>query len=504
MSYTPNPTRPNDLGVNTFSPAGNGLGTNVEMYTIYDRPLAEQVWNFATHVGYMGFATWLRTMGFSMGKSTPTTGHYETPWCQDPVKIGAITTASTGAGTNVVLTLHADSMYNTSVTTGGNARQASYPVEGDVIELYDRTQAQIITKNVTVNPHRITIRPLDSTVDLAGKITVDDSYGIPYNLHGEGSGLPKGRAPRVFKYSNTFGIVKHAFGSTGNALVDAVYFEIQGQPGTEGQSTYAHIKAEEIKRFEQSCSGLLLFGQSANNLTSTDNQQGLDTPIDSTEGFVDFAFSYGSQDSYTVGAYSLDDFDSIGNLLRDERATTSRDIMLFDGPDIALETENLFVQTMNNDLSPFVDRLVPGVSTWSGYQQSLSNSPSMATLSFNYKAIEKNGFVFHLTRIDEFADIRVLGGPDYEYRQTRIAVPIGWNRDLISGNQRPTIGYEYRELNGYSRENVLGHYGGAGVGGDNTPFGPAVNAYDYLQYFLIGEKAFHGSCANALVVQTPV
>ena len=84
MSYTPNPTRPNDLGTNVFSPAGNGLGSNVEMYTIYDRPLAEQVWNFATHVGYMGFATWLRTMGFSAGRSTPTTGHYETPWCQDP------------------------------------------------------------------------------------------------------------------------------------------------------------------------------------------------------------------------------------------------------------------------------------------------------------------------------------------------------------------------------------------------------------------------------------
>jgi hypothetical protein len=503
--YSPLPNRPNDLGVNSYSPAGNGSGSSVEMFTLYDRNPAEQLWNFQTHMNYAGFYTMLRTMGFGIGNNLPSTGHYETPWSTDPVKVGSIITASTGPGTDVVVALHADAMYDTQVTTGGNARQASYPVVGDIIELYDRTQAQITAKNVTVNPHRITLTPLDAAVDLVGKITDGDSYGIPYNLHGEGSGLPKGRAPRVFKYTNTFGIVKHSFGTTGNNLVDAVRYEvIPGDPGSANQSIYVAIKSEEMRRFEQSCSGLLLFGQRADNLVSTDNFQGLDTPVSSTQGFVDFAFSYGNEDGYTAGAYSLDDFDTIGNILRDERATTANDVMCVDGPDIALETENIFSQSINVDFSAYLDRLVPGYATlMAGYQQSLSQGGGADVVSFNYRCIQKNGFNFHITRMDEFADIRVLGSENYIYRKTRIAVPLGWTRDLISGNQRPTIGYEWRQLGEYSRQVVFGDLPGAGVGGNNTPYGKAVTEYDGMKYFLLSELCFHGACANALVVQTP-
>ena len=96
--YSPLPNRPNDLGVNSYSPAGNGSGSSVEMFTLYDRNPAEQLWNFQTHMNYAGFYTMLRTMGFGIGNNLPSTGHYETPWSTDPVKVGAIITASTGAG----------------------------------------------------------------------------------------------------------------------------------------------------------------------------------------------------------------------------------------------------------------------------------------------------------------------------------------------------------------------------------------------------------------------
>jgi hypothetical protein len=503
MPFSPIVNRPNDLGTNVFSPAGNGVGSSVEMFTLYDRDPAEQIWTFKTHVGYAGFYTWLRAMGFGMGNSQPSTGHYEVPWNADPVKIGSIVTPAGGAGNDIIVALHADSMYDTQVTSSGNARKASYPVVGDIIETYDRKQFRITAKNVTTDPHRLTLTPLDSTVDPDSSINANESYGIPYNLWSEGSSLPKGRAPRIFKYTNTFGIVKHSFGSTGNNLVDAVRFEtIPGQPGSAGDSIYAMIKAEEMERFERSCSGLLLFGQAADNLTETDNFQGLDTPIQSTEGFVDFAYSYGTPDTYTPGAYSLDDFDTIGNVLRDERATTTQDVMLLDGPDIALETENLFVQTMNNDLTPFVDRIVPGYAQYESYQRSIGQGPNDAALAFNFKAIQKNGFIFHMIRVDEFADIRVLGGEGYSYRTNRIAIPLGWTKDTITGTTRPTVGYEWRQLRNYSRQVVFGDLPGAGVGGNNTPFGKAVTEYDGMKYFLMSEMAGHFACANAIVVQT--
>ena len=75
--------------------------------------------------------------------------------------------------------------------------------------------------------------------------------------------------------------------------------------------------------------------------------------------------------------------------------------------------------------------------------------------------------------------------------------------DRLSNSNRPTIGYEYKGLGPYSRDNVFGSLAGAGVGGDNTPFGKAVTEYDTMRYFLMSHCGFHGAVANQMVVQQP-
>lgn len=507
MGYTPaTGTRPEDLSPNNFTPS-NGLASQVQMETIYERPIPQRTDLFARHVGYVGFATMLSSMGRADGCSNPSTGHYEDPWLEDIVKVGSIVTASTGAGTDVVIALDAANMFTTPATSGGSAVKSSYVQVKDVIELYDRTQVQVTAKNTGVDPHQITLTPFDSTVDLAGKTVVGSEFGILYNLHAEASGLPVGRAPRILTYSNTFANIKHSFGATGYELTNSVYHEtIAGDASSAGESIYVKIKADEIKRYEMSKSNALLFGQQPNNITELVTTTNLDTPVIGTEGLVEFALTAGTIDTYTVGSYAITDFDVVANKFYDERSATTNDLICWDGGEIATESENVFQQVYVNNLAPTVDRIIDGYGSYmtEGYHEGLDHDASDAAISFGYSAIKKNGFIFHLKRLSEFADIKRAGSTSYDYPNYRICMPVNYKTDAITGTSRSTVGYEYKQLGNYSRENVFGRLAGAGVGGDNTPFGQAVDQYDRMTGFLVSHIAGHFACGNAIVTQRPV
>ena len=297
MGYTPaTPAsgRPNDLNPEAFGSAGN-YGSQVEFQNIYTRPIPQQVDLFDRHVGYVGFAMLLSAMGASKGCKNPTFGHYELPWEADTFTIASVTTAAGGAGNDIVITLSADDMYNTSVTSNSVAIQTSYPLVGDVVEFYDRVQAQVVVKDTSFSPHRLTLRPLNAADDMDASALATNTYGIVYNLHAEGSGLPASRAPRIITYSNGFGVIKHKVAITGHELTNAVYHQtIPGDNSSAGQSIYQLMKHEDLKRYEMSRSGMLLFGQSPDNLTELVVSTNLDTPVEGTEGFIDFALTSGN------------------------------------------------------------------------------------------------------------------------------------------------------------------------------------------------------------------
>jgi len=503
MPYDPAVTPSSPLRPGSFQPvATDGIASEAELYTIFQRPYPEQLDLFARHMNYVGFATMLRTMGFTRMISTPSTGHFEEDWLHELITVGSVVTPAVGAGDDAVIALDANDHYDTGV--GGE--QATYPVVGDIIELPDRTQAQVAAKDTSVTPHQVTLRPITTTGDLSG-IAPTDQYGIVYNLWAEASGLPNGRVPRVFKYTNTLGVVKHAFGATGFELTNSVRHEvIPGQPGSAGQSQYVKIKRDDLIRFEHSKSGMLVFGQQPDNLTDSNTALGFDVSISGTEGFVQFARTAGNQDTYTAGSYDVTNFDTVSSILLDERSAATNDVIGWLGPDIWTEIENSFTNTLTQNLIYTVDRLVDGYRGYmtQQYHQNLTQDNADATLSFGYTAIRKNGFVYHMKRLSEFNDTRRLGGSSYSYRGWAIWHPLSWSTDRISGANRPTIGYEYKGLGNYSRESIFGHLNGAGVGGDNTPYGMAVTEYDTMRYFLISHCGFHGATANAIVVQRPV
>lgn len=504
MAYTPTLLdRPEDLGVNKFSPAAAG-GSQTEYMNVYDYPLPEFTDLFTRHVNYVGFATMLKSMGYSRGKDTATTGHYELPWMEDLITIDSIEAAAGGAGLPMTIAIPAAAMYDTSMTANGTGVETSYPIVGDVIEAYDGVQARIIAKDTTATPHQFDISPLDSANDLDDSFAAGSSYFISHNLSAEGSALPAGRSPRTVKWNTTFGIVKTAYASTGTEWTNRVQF--QPRPGETG-SVNVLIESETLRGHERSRSNFLLYGQESDQVEFV-TMMNADMAVRGTEGFIRFAKLSGTTDNYTLGSYTLDDLDAVGNILEDERATSSSDIMAWQGTNAYTQIENLLQQTNVNNLEPFVNKYLPDYASY--WRESFASKDANVDWGFHigFFSIRKRGFNYFLKKLAEMSDIRGGGyqpsaGEGYEYKDTTIFVPLDMVLNRSTKERLPMIGYEYKELDGYSRETVFGQFGGVGVGNTSKfPFAPS-SPNDIYNMGLVSEIAGHWACGNKIVYQTP-
>lgn len=493
-----------DANPNLFAPAG-GAASQSEIYDEYARPLPEQTDLFMRHMDYLGFRYFLKTIGYSEGVSTPTVGHYEMPWDEQTFTVSSIITSSTGPGTSVVVAIDPTDMYTSGATVSSSARPTSRPRVHDIVLLHDGTTCKVTAKNVTTNPHRLTLTPVSTAVDLATQVVSTETYSISHNDFPEGSGLPEPILPRFFKYTNTFGIIKERTKITGSELTNSIY---HAQPGSgAGQSIVVSMDWNATRRFESSMSKMYLFGQQHNNITFVNTDlNNIDMTTSGTEGFLSFAETGGNDVDYSSGAFATSDLQALADVYLDNRSTMSSDILGFVGPTLSADIENAYTAVLDGNYTGNLDRLVvdemkPMLSAAASAKQDYKSGD--LTIAFGYRAIKTKGFVFHLKNIAEFADIQAAGGAGYEHRQWGVWAPYDWYTDRGTGRKKGAIGYEYKALNGYSREVVTDILPGAGVGG-NTSFGKPVTQFDSLDRFWLHEGAAHIACGNALTIMKPV
>lgn len=487
-----------DFAVNNFSPAGGAVSAH-QNRTIYDRPLAEMAMLFARHIGYFGLSTFLKAAGFSRAVNTPTTGHYEQPWRDDVIKVGSVITAASGAGNDIIIAVHSDNMYDTSVTTGGSARKTSRARVGEVIEFPGRIQARVTAKNVTTDPHRLTLTPLDSTVDLDDHVEADGIAFILAPVFGEGQGLPTSIQPRVSKWTNTFAIVKESYTISGTEQANVVQFVEMANGGIE-----VLLKDDLLYRFERGRDLMLTFGQQADNIDVASEGLGIDVPIAGTEGFYEFADNNGANDTYTSGSYGISDFTSIANYFDDARVTGTPDICAWLGQTLENEIEDQFTQTFANDLTPLLEKMLPDMG---GYITGLPDyTSSDFSVHIGYRAVKKNHYIFHFKRSPAFNDIKGAGAEGHGYRAVGVFHPFGGVKDVTTKKLMPNVGYEYKAVNGYSREFVIGKV--AGVGSENSGVSgmnwiTLGSENDVAKYGMVCEIAGHWICGSHFLVQEP-
>ncbi len=506
MGYQPfiAPGTRGDLRPNAFGQVGGSV-VNQAVTSQYQRYKPQElVQLFSRHSTRPSFRLMIKSMGFNRGVAAPTTGHFEAPWIKNLVTVGSIVTPSAGPGTSVVIALDAADMFNPNVTVGGAARQASYPIVGDIIVFKDGNRGRIMVKNTAVTPHRLTISPLLSTVDLATSIIATEQYFIGTASFAEGSGLPEGRTSRIIEYSNTFQIVKGTAATTGTNLTDQTYFNpIEGQPG----SFYLKVKDDAMKRFEEMCDGALMWGQQDNNNNEFVAELGFDVPLSGTEGLETFVAQNGNTDTYTVGAYTVADFDTLNAYYETERIGV-RDMLLLQGYDINVEIENVLMDMFDADLAAtiaggyfFGNGTFPTLSQADDFQ---IHTPKEFAVSIGFRCIRKGGYNYAFYSCHIFNEYMGAGAPGYDYPNWQMVIPVGFTKEKTTNTYAPTFGYEYKMLNGYSREEVIAEIVGVGVAGTGTPYKIASNGSDIGTCGMLAEIAFHGTCANHISRQIPV
>lgn len=506
MAYTPFVAPGGqDLKPNVFSMVGGGTTSQV-VVSLYDtyKP-NELVQVFERHTHGKGFRLMLKAMGFSRGTSAPTTGHYEYPWRENLITVGAIISPSAGPGTDVIISLDAGDHYSSGVTVDGVGGQTgTYPIEGEILLFRDGESAMIITKDTTTNPalHRLTLRPLRTTIDLATSVVVGESYFVSNNAHGEGTGLPKGRLPRIIAYTNDFQITKVAAASTGTELTNIMYFNpVDGIQG----SMYLKVKEDMMYDFEKSCDGALIWGENIDNITVFVPELSFDVPVRGTEGLLQFATTNGNIDDYiAIGGYTIADFRGMAEYYEQERVGTS-EMMCLQGFTIYNEIEQEMADFLNGDTAALLTKKIfYGDSEFNYLNDSLYESdPANFALEIGFKAIDIAGYTFMFRKFPDFNKRVGAGSPGYNYSSWQVVMPLGFAKDKKTSTKRGTFGYEYKEsADGYSRETIVGEFSGAGVGGSGR-YRSAVNQHDIHRCFMISEFAFHPTCGNHITIQKP-
>jgi hypothetical protein len=492
----------------SFSAVGGAIATQNIIRTIYDYTpfaIAQQVRE--RHNQLSIFKLMLGMMGGAKGCAAPVTGHYERDWLDNTVRVGTPSTTTTAAGVATTFTLHADSVYAAGATQGGTSHTASSIRINDIITHPDGTRVMVTNKVVAGATHTITITPLDATTVLVAatvpKFAAGSSYFVSDNAFSEGSGLPTTIIPRLFRYTNTFQIVKEAFGGTGSEMTNQLYVQYKGM--ADG-SIMAILDKDMVTRFEKRSSNALMFGSTITNpliFNNNPTQIGHDVPVIGTQGFVDFVSQHGHTDLYNAGAYTMADFDVVASIYESERSAT-RELLTFDGFGVFQSTENLLQGQLAGDMAPMLmKRMAEKMGTPSEEFQPYLESDFSFYVGF--RSVRKSGYNFYFRQMHEFNDATGAGAAGYNYQNRRYITPIGEARDTKTGDARSFMGYDYKQLGAYSRQAVVSTIAGAGVAGVNGyyPGLMAGNEFDMARTGMVAELAFHAACANLFVLQTP-
>lgn len=486
-----------------ISSVGGGVADQKVVESLYGyNPFAIERIAYQRHGKAPTFLEVMDLMGpdFNTGKNAPTTGHYEREWQESLVKIGSIVTGSDpGNGASVIVALHADMMFNPSVTVAGVAAQASYPREKQMVYLKNGLKAYIELKNTSVTPHRLTLKPIVATENIWSGLTAGESYFIPDNAWAHGSGLPTGVMPRVVQWTNTFQIVKDAFGATGSELTNETFVQFKQM---ENGSIVGVIEQDTMDRFDRARSNAMLWGQQINNITDTDTQVGYDVPVQGTEGYIKWLELGALADGYTAGSFVIDDFYAVGTLQKGQRTGASQ-VLATLGYQLYIDVEQSLQNTFANDLVPaMVAKMQAANGVTFDDWQPVNDKDFVAYLGF--KAAHVGGFSYFFKEMHEFTELVGAGATGYTQPQWGIYAPLNTYTDRVTKNTRAKVGYEWKQLGSYSRKVVIAELAGAGVAGTNGYRQVAVNEFDVYKCGLVSEQAFHGALPNHFVFQKPV
>lgn len=457
--------------------AGGGYTQTQQQATIPLKP-QEMVELFEQNNQAVPITVLLDLMGHKGTVAGPENGHFEASRRSNLVKFGAV--VGGGAGNDATFDIDPDSFFQFT-PPGGALTTGCVVMPNSIIELKSAGRPTAFVVSVDYITQKAVLRPTSPLVNLATTVIAGENYAVNGTAFADATGVPPAQAERIFKYSNTFQLVKNAAASSGRGLATQPYF--QGLGGQDVTMLERSLKLA-LANHKEECGKVLYTGKQITNVTATSPFVNYALPVTGTQGLIPYLEQYAQQDTYNFGFYTVENLLDVTSYLQGERPHT-RDYMVIQGDQAA----NEFWRAIS-DLSQNFDN------------QMAIQYPDGETISLNnIKTINKVGgtnFNFALYVEELFSDSKGLGAAGYPYRNLNLFLPMGTTTDSVTNNPTSLFGYDVMGFNGYNRENVIQKLDGSGYTNMTTL------ANDFHQAWIMTDMAGHFACPNQMVIQKGV
>ena len=390
----------------------------------------------------------IRSMGFEKPVAQDTYGHFEENHIHEIVHSREIV-AQPAQGDPITFVLD---------TTDLDANNNFYIRKFDQILFPNEVTGIVVDIDVTdPTAPEITVEPNEST-DRFPALTAGEELVIMSNAFSEGSGQPQGAVSGTWEYSNCAQIIKETIGFTGTEMVNQTWFDVT----TKGQSIPAFYFKGQIDidyRMALRIDGALLWGKQTTNTSGVIDDDNENRVIKTTEGLIPYVRRVGNEQTYTAGAFDVEEFDEMDNTL--DREFAGNYILGLLGITLHQEIENALKDYFANTNITFARQTVNDV---------LFNKNESLGASVNFAYLTKSERTFLFKRMGVFNNKKLYGATGYNAPTMGVFMPINKRKDPVSGNMVDSMGTRYRALGKYSRRMEVWQVGGAGEGLKVTEF----------------------------------
>lgn len=347
-----------------------------------------------------------------MGRSLPTRNrkyrNWETTRMYPQYQVGAVVTASTGAGSTVRLQLAA-ACHTNGGTVSNLQNNTNVIVKGRKV-----AQIRNVDKSIP-NAHTFDLVPKKTSVDL-GTFAVNDFIIHQGNDYGEGESQPSGYTIRVNEIQNHTQRMKATYDATGDHMVEKVWW-------SESAFTVPEFLATEL-RFE--------FEKEMTYMTGDKTDNPLLNVDQTTEGIIPMIENNGGiKHNYALGGFSLQDFDQ----MRDKVAKNhgAKYYCLFAGLGAHQEWTNTIA-----------DKFTGGAISYAAFRNHHNLNPEMVSIKMGFQSLYKDGVTWHVKAYRPFEHPEALGSTGFNYRNMMVGIPISWNENEKNvGEMIPSIAERY-------------------------------------------------------------
>lgn len=405
--------------------------------------------------------------------------HSEEDWLHEVVQCDA--DAGGAANAAVVLTVAAGYRY-----TYPSGAMSPYLVAGAVTANPTRLQDTVrfpngVEAQVTeVSGNTFTVTPVVLGQSIPAVLTTDTLI-ITGNAHQEGTGQPLSQARRVNRYVNNMQIMKESNKSTGTALGEEIWVEVEGLNGQMGYLYYykgqhdAYVACRNLREVS------LITGQKITNTVLATAQP----TLTKTEGLIPFVQNYGNTTNYnSVTGITKADWQTMTTDQLDKYRGAKANAV-YSGINLRTGIDDFITIEMKNGSFEY--------GTFGASQ----------AVNFSFDSFKIQGYTYNLKTYDVFNYKNMLGAAGQEYVDSAVVIPMDKSVHSFGPDNKkesvPSIRMNYvsqaKAGGSYSRDWEEWPTGGAN--------GVYTNDEDSLQINWRSHYGFEGFAPGRFVWVTP-